>query len=76
MAVVVTHCLAASTVLDASYGPDGYIESFDATFEQHARETYLRTPRRGSDRQYHAPTATTTVQVTVDAAGELAAHGR
>jgi hypothetical protein len=63
------------TVLDASYGPNGYIESFDATFEQHCQGN---TPAlRGEVRIANTtpPPPPTTVQVTVDATGELAAHG-
>ena len=63
------------TVLDATYGPSGYIESFDATFEQHCQGY---TPAlRGEVRIANTtpPPPPTTVQITVDPTGELAAHG-
>jgi hypothetical protein len=63
------------TVLDASYGPDGYLESFDATFEQHCEGT---TPAlRGEVRIVNTtpPPQPTTLQITVDPTAELAAHG-
>lgn len=63
------------TVLEASYGPNGYIESFDATFEQHCQGD---TPAlRGEVRIANTtpPPPPTSVQITVDATGELAAHG-
>jgi hypothetical protein len=63
------------TVLDATFGPDGYVQTFDATFEQHCEGNVpaLRGEVRIANTSPPPPRAT--VQITVDSAGQLGAHG-
>jgi hypothetical protein len=63
------------TVLDATFGPDGYVQSFDATFEQHCEGDVpaLRGEVRIANTSPPPPRAT--VRITVDSAGQLGAHG-
>jgi hypothetical protein len=63
------------TVLAATYGPNGYVQSFDATFEQHCEGN---TPALRGEVQIantSPPPPPATVQITIDPAGELGAHG-
>jgi hypothetical protein len=63
------------TVLAASYGPNGYVESFDATFEQRCQGT--GPPLRGEIQITNTTPAPppNTLQVTIDPTAQLAAHG-
>jgi hypothetical protein len=63
------------TVVNATYGPYGYVESFDATFEQHCEGNIpaLRGEIRISNTMPPPPPAT--VHVSIDPTGELGAHG-
>ena len=62
-------------ILDAKFGPNGYVESFHATFEQHcgANIPALRGEIQIANTAPAPPPAL--VQITIDPAGELGARG-
>jgi hypothetical protein len=62
------------TVLEAAYGPDGYVESFHATFEQHC-EGFAPALRGEVVVSNPPPPPPIGATVTIDAAGKLTASG-
>jgi hypothetical protein len=63
------------TVLDATYGPDGYVQNFHATFEQHCEGNIPALRGEVQIANTSPPPPPATVQITIDPAGELGAHG-